>query len=72
MKKTMIVHVTFDLDKVNDALGNTRNVTAEKALMELLQSCLHEYGLHDSYGWPIETAPQLEKHVTFEICEEAK
>lgn len=72
MKETMTVRITFDLDKVNNALGNTPNVTAENALMELFNGMLTEYGCYDSYGDPYENPPHLEKHVTFEICQETQ
>jgi hypothetical protein len=42
-KKTIVVSFTFDLNKVNNALGNTPNVGAEDALMELIESAIFEY-----------------------------
>ena len=56
--KALKVLVTFDLGWVNYALGNTPNVTAEDALMELLQCAVAEY---DS---------SLNDNVSFSICEE--
>ena len=56
--KVLNVRVSFDLDKVNDALGNTPNVKAEDALLELLRCAVTEY---DS---------DLDDHVSFSICEE--
>jgi hypothetical protein len=57
--KVLKVLVTFDLDKVNDALGNTPNVKAEDALLELMRcAVLYEYD------------HSLEGHVSFSICEE--
>ena len=56
--KVLKVLVTFDLGWVNYALGNTPNVTAEDALMELLQCAVAEY---DS---------SLKDNVSFSICEE--
>ena len=57
--KVLNVRVSFDLDKVNHALGNTPNVTAENALLELLRcAVVHEYDR------------SLEGHVFFSICEE--
>jgi hypothetical protein len=57
--KVLNVRVSFDLDKVNDALGNTPNVKAEDALLELLRcAVLYEYDR------------SLEGHVSFSICEE--
>ena len=67
MKTTMTVMVTFDLDKVNDALGNTPNVSAQDALTELLKSAVYEYGLRDNYGDECKNAPHLENHVSFEV-----
>lgn len=69
METTLNVQVTFHLDKVNDALGNTPNVRANRALQELLVSALAEYGSTDSYGDPIFNAPQLNNYVSFIILE---
>lgn len=66
MKTTLTVMVTFDLEKVNDALGNTPNVSARDALAQLLNSAIHHYGLTDDY-WQWDDAPHLEEHVSFEV-----
>jgi hypothetical protein len=42
-KKIIVVTFTFDLNKVNHALGNTPNVGAEDALMELIELSIFEY-----------------------------
>ena len=62
--ETLTVMVTFDLKKVNDALGNTPNVSARDALEALLNSAIHHYGLTDDY-WQWDSAPHLEDHVKF-------
>jgi hypothetical protein len=70
MNRTVLnVVVSFDLRLVNDALWNTPNVGAKDALMELLQSAISEYGLHDSYGDVRDDAPHLENCVCFEIAD---
>jgi hypothetical protein len=55
--KNLKVSITFDLNKVNNALGNTPNVVARDALAELLRSAFNEYDadLH---------------HISFEIEQE--
>lgn len=70
MVNKLKVSFNFDLAKVNDALGNTPNVDAKAALMELLKSALSEYGSVDNYGDPIYCSPQLLDHVSFSIIEE--
>lgn len=42
-KHTLTVQVTFDLDRVNCALGNTPNVIAIDALYELLRCAVNHY-----------------------------
>ena len=60
----LTVMVTFDLKKVNAALGNTPNVSARDALEALLKAAIHHYGLTDDY-WQWDRAPHLEDHVKF-------
>lgn len=69
MKVHLNVSFTFDLNKVNDAIGNTPSVDAKDALRELLQSMIYEYGSVDGYGDPCRNAPQLQHYVYFEINE---
>ena len=69
MKVHLNVSFTFDLNKVNDALGNTPNVAGKDALRELLIGMLSEYGSVDGYGDPSRYHPHLENHVSFEINE---
>lgn len=70
MKIKMKVAFEFDLDRINDALGNTPNVAAKDAFLELLDAVLSEYGSVDGYGDPARDHPHLEDHVYFEIIED--
>jgi hypothetical protein len=40
---TLTVDFTFNLDEVNNTLGNTPNVGARAALAELIMSAISEY-----------------------------
>jgi hypothetical protein len=46
--QTVTLTVTFDLDELNDQLGNTPNVTAKDAVREMLDFKRNKSGLEDA------------------------
>jgi hypothetical protein len=63
--QTITLTITVDLDELNNALGNTPNVTLKDAMMEMLNFKKDKSGIEDAIV-PFVNTWEVSPHTTYE------